>query len=549
MERKKITDIHCSKCGAPAYFDIVKQRYVCGYCGGEVGIREAIEQKKYFRTLQAGRLKESVGGFSLMSATCTGCGAVLVFNKDEALSNCAFCGRSLVRTDYLYRSELPESVIPFAVTEKEAKDRLTEWCNKNRGKPEATHIMSHIEELKGFYLPYEMVRGPVHMGVSRIDRGRRYRCEGFINDEFVNTSSQLDNLLLDGLEPFDFDALTEFDFAYVAGHRVKTSDIGARELEERVKKEVGETYRSAVRKTLETKAVDIDANVSEAVRLPVLLPVYYIAVGDTMAAVNGQTGKVSVRAEKERKYYFLPWWFKALLATVVILGGLFAGFRIFGMAAPESLFLTAILGFFFIIVTLCLYSDTPKNKFSVSAGREIYTSGERVFRRVDGELVPTDGIVSHRVTEPVFFMDIRGQVIPVWLRFTTPYRVFRMILLSVVVMFLPVIIGLFLNGFNLSMIHLGGSAVWFCIMIPIIPVYILKLGIVEMYEKPWIYIVNRKGKWERYRRRIEKPNKEDVKSTIGTILRVVFVPPISLAVWFGIISFFVICYLTAGYGW
>ena len=37
----RITDIHCPQCGAPADFDIVKQMYVCGHCGGTVGISEA----------------------------------------------------------------------------------------------------------------------------------------------------------------------------------------------------------------------------------------------------------------------------------------------------------------------------------------------------------------------------------------------------------------------------------------------------------------------------------------------------------------------------
>ena len=58
-----------------------------------------------------------------------------------------------------------------------------------------------------------------------------------------------------------------------------------------------------------------------------LLPVYYIAEGETMAAVNGQTGKVSVRAEKASHYYFLPWWFKAILATLLVSKTFAAGLR------------------------------------------------------------------------------------------------------------------------------------------------------------------------------------------------------------------------------
>ena len=57
-----------------------------------------------------------------------------------------------------------------------------------------------------------------------------------------------------------------------------------------------------------------------------------------------------------------------------------------------------------------------------------------------------------------------------------------MILLSIVALFLPVIIALFLTGFDFQKINLGGSAVWFCIAVPVVPIYLLKFGIVELHD-------------------------------------------------------------------
>ena len=199
-----------------------------------------------------------------------------------------------------------------------------------------------------------------------------------MENAFVNCSKQLDNLLLDGMEPFDMDGLTEFEFGYVAGHHVKTPDINGKDLEQRICQEVEECYTPAVRKTLETKAVSIKASAESAITMPVLLPVYYICKGDLMAAVNGQTGKVSVRALKESHYYFLPWWLKAIFATLVISGAAFGGMYLLGMNLGGSLLITAMLAFVFFVVLLCLYSDTTKNSFSVEAGptgrNEIYNS-------------------------------------------------------------------------------------------------------------------------------------------------------------------------------
>ena len=543
--RLRITDIHCPSCGGPANFDIMKQRYLCGYCGGSVEIGEACREKQGFRKIQGERLKQQVKEFRLVKTSCTGCGATVVFEEGEAQSTCAFCGRSLVRSNYLNTDGLPECIIPFALTEQEAKERLADWCRTNRSRPEAKHLTPLIENLRGFYLPYELVRGPVHMKVSRMDGGGVFPCEGFLNDEFVNRSKQLDNLLLDGMEPFDLESLTEFDFAYTAGQRVKISDITDKALESRVATEAAEAYTPGVRKTLETKAVQVRADVSSAVRLPVLLPVYYICQGNLMAAVNGQTGKVSVRAEKESRYFFLPWWLKGILATLAASLLLFGALRFFGMAAAESLLITGVLALILLIVMLCLYSDTTKNKFSVVAGREIYTSGKQTFRRVEGQLVQSGELLSRKTVPPVFFRTIDGERRQVLLRFTTPGRVLKMAVLCVTALFLPVIIALLLNGFQFSKLNLGGSAVWFCIAVPVVPVYLVKFGIVELYERPLIYTVSEGGRKKRWKEK--RPSIFTVQNLL-TVLRVLIVPPVSLAVWFGIISFFVMIYLTAGLG-
>ena len=539
----QITDIHCPQCGAPADFDIVRQMYVCGHCGGTVGIREAQKEKQGFRKLQREKLRNSVKKYRLFSTSCSGCGAEVLFEENEALSGCLFCGRSLVRTEYLNSNNMPENVIPFGLTQQEARERLEDWCRKNRGKREAGQLLPLIPELKGFYLPYEMVRGPVHMRASRMDGNRVYRCEGFMEQSFVNCSGQLDNLLLDGMEPFDLKGLTEFDFGYVAGHHVKIPDIGGKDLEQRICREVEECYTPAVRKTLETKAVRIEASAESAIVMPVLLPVYYICKGDLMAAVNGQTGKVSVRALRESHYFFLPWWLKAILATLVISGAAFSAMLLFGMNFAGSLLITGVLAFFFFVVLLCLYSDTTQNSFSVEAGRAIYTSGPETFRRERGKLVLSDQILERKTAPPVFFYPIDGEDRPVLLKFTTPSRVIRMILLSFVALFLPVIVALLLTGFDFQKINLSGSAVWFCIAVPVVPIYLLKFGIVELHDRPWVYILSKDSKIKRYR---PKPDPARIKDILLGFLKALFIPPVSLAVWFGIISFITMVYLTAG---
>ncbi|MCR5067951.1 MAG: zinc ribbon domain-containing protein [Erysipelotrichaceae bacterium] len=540
---KRITDIHCPNCGSPARFDIIHQRYGCPFCGSLVEINEALQETQGFRKMRIDRLQKSREEYQLFSAVCEGCGAEVVFEEGEALSDCAFCGRSLVRGEYLKSEDFPENVIPFVLTRDEAQKRLREWCDSNRSRPEAGKLKEITDQLQGFYLPYELIDGPVHMTVGRMDGYRTYECEGFINEELVNRSSQLDNLLLDGMEPFDLDELEAFDFGYLAGQRVKIADISQQALEKRAREETAETYTPFAARVMESRAVEVTADVSDAIRLPVLLPVYYVCRDSLMAAVNGQSGKVSVRSLKKKRFYFLPWWLKAILATLAFSLIALAAFMGFGMDLGSALYIDGLLTVVFIIVILCLYSDTVHNRFIVETNHEIYTSGESNFRRCQGKLIPSDKVLQRKLEEPVFFEELDGRYWPVVLRFTTPLRVIGMILLCIGVLFLPVICALIVNGFDFRKLNLGGSAAWFCVVVPVVPICLLKFGIVELHDNPWIYQIREDGSKKRYRRKL---NIRITPELIKDILRALFIPPVSLAVWFGIISFIVMVYLTAG---
>ena len=526
---RQITEIYCPNCGAPARFDIAHQEYRCGYCGGRVQIKEALSEKQGFRELQSSRMKEAAKTHKLLHAECGGCGANVVFEENEALADCPFCGRAMVRSAFLKTDNLPEYVIPFAFTEEQAKNGLLAWCDANRARPEAKRIRKKIDQLKGFYLPYELIYGPVHLRAGRMSGMRSYRAEAYLTGAFVNASKNLNNLLLEGAEPFDKAGMKEFDFAYLAGQRLKIADITGNELTERTRQESAQLVKHEAAKVLETEAIDIRADVSEAVRLPTALPVYTLISGDLMAAVNGQTGKISVRELKESHYYFLPWWLKAILGTLgmSLLG--YCGLRLFGMESGGALFLTGILGVFFLVVFLCMYSDTVHNSFSVSSGHKILTFGD------DAKMDTIEG--------PVFFENLDGKEEPVILKFTTPLRVLRIVVLTILGLFLPVILALFLNGFDFQKLNLGGSAVWFCIAVPVVPVYVLKFAVNELHDHPWIYRINEDGSTTRYRRKIDASG-----ISAKDIIRALFVPPVSLAVWFGIICFCVMVWLTA-FGW
>lgn len=520
---KDILSISCPGCGAPAEFDIVRQIYRCSYCGGTVRLEDAREEKEQYQSKIRQKVRQDAEKYPLMTTSCTGCGATLLFEENEAVSSCDFCGRKLVRKRYTQSKEEPKGIIPFAVTREEAKEKLTQWCEQNKHKREAGHLLEKIDSLKGYYLPYQMARGPVYCKVNKKNDSTSFEASGYLQDEFVNCSGQLDNLVLDAMEPYDLSDLKEFDYAYVAGHRVKIADITAEETGRRLREEVSSNYRVFMEKIWGTKAVELDTKVETVFQFPVLLPVYYIREGDVSAAVNGQTGKVSVRAEKQSTYVSLPWWLEAIflfIAACVLVFGI-------GWLASKnfrgSLGITGILAVFYLFIFCFMFEPGLDNWGSITRYRNIFTSGEQTFRREQGRLVPSNEVIRRKIAEPVFLRMLGGKNTQVTYVFRSKARILGMISLAVGAVFLPVILALLINGFDFARLNLGGSAAWFCITVPTAPVVLIQSGLKELYSNPWIYTVSETGEKKRYRAK-KKSRGEQVKGILTFILGILFHP-------------------------
>lgn len=446
------------------------------------------------------RLESDAARFPLMTASCSGCGAKLIFEENEAVTSCAFCGRKLVRETYARTADMPEAIIPFALTKEEAKERLAAWCRKNRRKRESRHLSAKAGELEGYYLPYEMVRGPVSLCVNKTNETEVFRAGGYLEAEFVNCSKQLDNLLLDAMEPYDLSELREFDYAFVAGQKVKISDITSAQAAERMQEEADSGYRVFMEKIWGTKAISLNSHADPVFEVPVLLPVYYINDGGVCAAVNGQTGKVSVRAEKSSLYLELPWWLRALFLFIAACGAVFGiGWLSFGNLR-DTLLITGVLSLFYLFLFCFMFEPGLNNSFELIRYRSIFTSGENTFRRIRGELVPRAEVLKRRMSEPVFSESRNGKDVPVTYTFRSAGRILGMVLSGIAAVFLPVILALFINGFDFEKLTLGGSAVWFFITVPTVPVMLIQLGLKELYSNPLVYEITEDGKKKRFRK-------------------------------------------------
>ena len=195
----------------------------------------------------------------------------------------------------------------------------------------------------------------------------------------------------------------------------------------------------------------------------------------------------------------------------------------------------------FLFIFFAAYSQQKEDTFGLESYRKVFSSKGGAYVRNGDQLIRTKEEHVKNVTKPLFFMNINGRREQVEIRFTAPLRVVRALALTFGMVFLPVIFALVINGFNFSQINLGGSAVWFCLAVPLAPVFLIKYGRMDIYDNPWIYLIDENGKKRRYKK---KKDPEDIRE-IKLFIKEIFRPPL---LWVTLIMTALFCtmvYLTA----
>ncbi|MBQ5541653.1 MAG: hypothetical protein IIU06_01115 [Erysipelotrichales bacterium] len=496
MEKTIPLRITCTSCGSPLGFDIVHQTYACRFCGRVMSDEESKNQVQKWRDRY--RIKAKSSAAEITCCDCPSCGSRVIFPSEEASETCDYCGSKLVRHEFLEEETLPELIIPFTFTAEEAKKRLLSWTEKHPLKKEARRIRQNIEDLKEYYLPYDIMRGKVNASASRDNGKRKYYARGFIESAAVVTSRQFSNPLLDKVEPYDWAAAEPFHLGYVTGPRVRIPNLTKTEKDARVTQEIEEIFLPEVEKTLQTTGVDVDVSTKDLFGVSALLPVYYLRAGEYFAVMNGQTGRIAVTDFRKKKTY--PWVLEPLFYTILSTVLLSVPYRF----APEAVCL-------FAAVFACIYFSVFSEGRN-SLIRRIITQSEKAralreneeIRFIEGK----DVLQNTFDNTPVFVeKDKNGEEVPVKIRFYTPGRIVKMILSMVLTIGLPVLpAGLihlaqieetgepFMENFHWQY---GGA--WYIIAVFLCILYWIKGMRIDVYDHPLFWRIMDDGSYKRMR--------------------------------------------------
>ena len=350
----------CPKCGATeirhkAGSDLL----VCQYCRHEwlgerveeqFGFGEGIDQLQG-TVMASGARDIAADAASLISFKCTGCGAEVTVNTENAMTaRCHWCRHVFGVNEQVANGAVPDAVLPFHIKKEDAVARIRQFVDKRRlfalkqFKEQFTP-----ENVLGVYLPYMIVDGNTSVDVAGKaeiktreytqgsgDKKKTYydadvygveRHVDFTVDDLPLESSAMrgnldtrsnTNNIINTILPFDTKNAVKWNASYLAGLSSEKRNLDVEKLRPRLEEALLSIGRSQVENSVqrydrgvrwERERLSVHGTRWVAMYLPVWLysyqqpgsgMVHYIAVngrtGETMGSVPVQQWKLITAA-------------------------------------------------------------------------------------------------------------------------------------------------------------------------------------------------------------------------------------------------------------
>lgn len=336
----------CPKCGSTEIrHKPGSDLLVCLYCRNEWQ-GQRVEEEFGFGTgldelqgtvIASGAQDIEADTASLMSFKCTGCGAEVTINTDNAMTaRCHWCRHVFGVNEQVANGAVPDAVLPFHIRKDDAVARIRQFVDKRRMfalkafKEEFTP-----ENVIGVYLPYMIVDGKASVDVTgqgeietrrytkgsdekkqtyydadvyRIDR----RVDFTVDDLPLESSAERGNLdtgtntnnIINTILPFDTKNAVKWNASYLSGFSSQKRDRDVADLHPRLEDQLLSIARAQVEKSVarydrgvrwEQEGLDVHGTRWVSMYLPVWLYSYHQPGSNGgmlhYIALNGRTGE------------------------------------------------------------------------------------------------------------------------------------------------------------------------------------------------------------------------------------------------------------------
>ena len=335
----QITNYQCPSCTGPLHYDGASGKLQCDYCGSSFTTAEIekIYQAKLEEAEQAAVDEASHAGDADSAETdwdsehniwdaeqdgmkiynCPSCGAQMICDATTAATSCPYCGNPSVVPGQFHGMLKPDYILPFRLSKEQALDSLKKYYQGKKLLPKAFSRTSHLEEIKGVYVPFWLFDGKAVADTSY--RATRVMSVPHGNEMVTTTeyydvrrsgtvrftripadgSKKMPDDLMDSIEPFDYTDLKPFSTAYMPGFLADIYDVDDKESFERAKTRSSTTALEILDSTVSGYSSvtprERQVHVQRERTVYALLPVWMLTTRwnnkNFIFAMNGQTGK------------------------------------------------------------------------------------------------------------------------------------------------------------------------------------------------------------------------------------------------------------------
>lgn len=355
IKREASDKFPCSKCGGNMEFDVKSQTLICPYCSHKVELENKnFKAMEYdLESVEENMIKD--WGEEKRVIHCENCGAETVLGINNTAQFCAFCGSSHIIRDDKNAGIVPETLVPFKITKKQAEENFVNWIKGRFFAPNALKKSYQNNKLSGIYLPFwtydsdtnstYTAEGGTYYYETELqwieEQGEKKQVEkevrkvkwwytsgeysDFFDDILVNASKQVDLGIIKDLEPFKLEELVEYKPEFLSGFIAERYSIGVKDAWNNAKEIINKNINLGIIKKInadEVRNLNIDTLYNDIKFKHILLPVWISAYnykGKTYKyMINGQTGKVDGEAP------ISPWKVAAaILVSIIVIGILY----------------------------------------------------------------------------------------------------------------------------------------------------------------------------------------------------------------------------------
>ena len=320
----------CNTCGADLRFAPGQGQLVCDHCGNEEdiegdGFSQSATGELDFQAALAAELPESeIAEMRVLS--CPNCGAQIEFEDASHATECPFCATPIVTDTGTHRHIKPRGLLPFGLTESEARDAMSKWLGSLWFAPNGLQDYARQgRKLNGIYVPYWTFdadtkssyrgeRGTVYHETRTVMRDGKSvqkrvqkvrwrpksgRVARWFDDVLVLASRSLPKKFTDALQPWDLAALEPYCPEYLAGFRAEgytvEIDNGYKEARAHMDRVIQRDVKFDIggdRQRIHDVTTVVTDVTFKHILLPVWLAAYKYRGRGFRFVVNGRTGRV-----------------------------------------------------------------------------------------------------------------------------------------------------------------------------------------------------------------------------------------------------------------